>query len=305
MRLLVHGQQAFGKAVLESLLNRGENIVAVYGPENAKSGVDPLIAEAHERNLPVYQPKSFRNNNSVAEECKKLKADLCVMAFVTKFVPSSFLNIPTHGTIQYHPSLLPLHRGPSSINWPIIKGSTETGLSIFWPDDGLDTGPILLQKKVQIEPEDTLGSIYFEKLFPMGVDAILEAVDLVRAGNAPKVQQDHSSMTYESWCRSKDSEIFWSRSIEDVHNLIRGCNPSPGAWSTINGQVIQIFDCRRDDLIKGKPGVVTAIREGCFGVACASGGIWVKRLRLQGRGKILASEFVSTQNLSVGDVLGS
>ena len=138
----------------------------------------------------------------------------------------------------------------------------------------------------------------------MGVDAICEAVDLVRAGKAPKIQQDHSLMTYESWCKSEDAKIFWSRSVEDVHNLIRGCNPSPGAWSTINDQIIQIFDCTRDDLIKGSPGTVTEIQNDCFGVACLNGGIWVKRLRLRGKEKVSASEFISSEKLSVGDVLG-
>ena len=200
MRLLVHGQQAFGKSVLEALLDRGEKVVAVYGPEDKDGRVDPLIAEARERKMPVYQPKSFRNNEEVAAECEAIKADLGVMAFVTKFVPSTFLDIPKHGTIQYHPSLLPLHRGPSSINWPIIQGRAETGLSIFWPDDGLDEGPILLQKTVQIEPEDTLGTVYFNKLFPLGIEAMLEAVDLVREGKAPKIEQDHTKKTPRILC---------------------------------------------------------------------------------------------------------
>ena len=114
------------------------------------------------------------------------------MAFVTLFVPEEFLNIPTHGSIQYHPSLLPAYRGASAINWPIIKGETETGLSIFWPDNGLDTGDVLLQKKTPIGPNDTLGTVYFDRLFPMGVEAMLESVDLVKAGKAPRIKQDEA-----------------------------------------------------------------------------------------------------------------
>ena len=107
MRLLVHGQQAFGKSVLEALLDRGENVVAVYGTEDKDGRVDPLIAEARERNLLVYQPKSFRNNEEVAAECNAIKADLGVMAFVTKFVPSTFLDIPKHGTCLLYTSPSP------------------------------------------------------------------------------------------------------------------------------------------------------------------------------------------------------
>src|SRR3989440_10779966 len=190
MRIVIHGQQAFGKAVLEALLKRGENVVAVYvAPEKEGAKADPLKEAAVAAKLPVYQPASYRKSE-VWQEFKALKPDLQVMAFVTLFVPEEFLNIPTKGSIQYHPSLLPKYRGPSAINWPIIQGATETGLSIFWPDNGLDTGDVLLQKKTPISAEDSLGSVYFDRLFPMGVDAMLESVDLVKAGQAPRLNQD-------------------------------------------------------------------------------------------------------------------
>ena len=190
MRIVVHGQQAFGKAVLEALLKRGEDVVAVYvAPEKPGAKADPLKEAALAAKLQVYQPDSYKKPE-VWEEFRALKPDLQVMAFVTLFVPEEFLNIPTHGSIQYHPSLLPAYRGASAINWPIIKGEIETGLSIFWPDNGLDTGDVLLQKKTPIGPNDTLGTVYFDRLFPMGVDAMLEAVDLVKAGKAPRIKQD-------------------------------------------------------------------------------------------------------------------
>src|ERR1039457_5935436 len=155
MRIVVHGQQAFGKAVLEALIRGGENVVAVYvAPEKEGAKADPLKEAALASKLPVYQPASYRKPE-VWEEFKALKPDLQVMAFVTLFVPEAFLKIPTKGSIQYHPSLLPLYRGPSAINWPIIKGASETGLSIFWPDNGLDTGDILIQKKTPISATDT------------------------------------------------------------------------------------------------------------------------------------------------------
>ena len=178
MRIVVDGQQAFGKAVLEALIKRGEDVVAVYAaPEKPGAKADPLKEAAVAAKLPVYQP-DFYKKSEVWEEFKALKPDLQVMAFVTLFVPEEFLNVPTHGSIQYHPSLLPAYRGASAINWPIIKGETETGLSIFWPDNGLDTGDVLLQKKTPIGPNDTLGTVYFDRLFPMGVDAMLTPVEL-------------------------------------------------------------------------------------------------------------------------------
>src|SRR5437764_6155527 len=200
MRIVVHGQQAFGKAVLEALRKRGEDVVAVYAaPEKQGAKADPLKESAQAAKLPVYQPPSYRKPE-VWEEFKALKPDLQVMAFVTLFVPEEFLNIPAKGSIQYHPSLLPKYRGPSAINWPIIQGETETGLSIFWPDNGLDTGDVLLQKRTPIGPDDSLGTVYFDRLFPMGVEARLEAVDLVRSGNAPRIKQHASQATYDHRC---------------------------------------------------------------------------------------------------------
>src|SRR3989442_3054655 len=199
MRIVVHGQQAFGKCVLDALLERGENVVGVYcAPDPAQGGgrVDPLKEAALARTLAVFQPRSFRNKPEVWEEFARLKADLCVMAYVTLIVPEEVLNQPTRGTIQYHPSLLPRHRGPSSINWPIIMGETRTGLSIFWPDRGLDTGPILLQKEVEIRDSDTLGSLYFDRLYPMGVAALAHARHLGRDRQAPSSVHDQCQATY-------------------------------------------------------------------------------------------------------------
>src|SRR5258707_5136978 len=244
MRIVVHGQQAFGKAVLEAVSKRGENVVAVYGaPEKEGAKADPLKEAAIAAKLPVYQPSSYKDSK-VWNEFKTLKPDLQVMAFVTLFVPEEFLNIPTHGSIQYHPSLLPAYRGASAINWPIIKGETETGLSIFWPDNGLDTGAVLLQKKPPIGPNDTLGTVYFDRLFPMGVDAMMESVDLVKAGKAPRLKPDESKATYEGRCGADNAKIDWGKSWRQIDPLIRGCNPAPGAWTTLDGKTLKIFDAK-------------------------------------------------------------
>lgn len=306
MRIVVHGQQAFGKSVLEALLDRGETIVAVYcAPEKEGQRPDPLKEAALTHHLPVYQPKSFRKQE-VWDEFATLKADLCVMAYVTLFVPEEMLNLPTHGTIQYHPSLLPQHRGPSSINWPIIWGKTKTGLTIFWPDNGLDTGPILLQKEVEIRDTDTLGSLYFDRLYPMGVEALIEAVDLVRNGTAPKIPQDESQATYESWCKQEDVEIDWNKPIAEVWNLIRGADPQPGAWSTYKGQVVQLYDASKHvGEAGGTPGEVTAVNADSFTVAAQGGRIEVRRVRPAGGKKAGSTEFIRRVELQQGVKFGS
>jgi methionyl-tRNA formyltransferase len=304
MRIIVHGQQAFGEAVLKALVDRSEDIIAVYcAPDRDGRPDDPIKTLALEHDLPVYQPKSFKDPE-VWEECRALKPDLGVMAYVTKFVPEEFLYIPNKGTIQYHPSLLPLHRGPSSINWPIIMGSKKTGLSIFWPDNGLDTGPILMQKETEISDTDTLGSVYFDRLFPMGVEAMIESVDLVRDGKAPKIKQDETKATYESWCRADDVEIDWSKPVDEVYALIRGANPQPGAWTKHNGKTLQIFDCRKVTSGDGAPGEVIAISDEGITVAAGGGGLNLQRVRPEGDKKLKTADFVSGSGIAVGAKLG-
>jgi methionyl-tRNA formyltransferase len=199
---------------------------------------------------------------------------------------------------------LPLHRGPSSINWPIIGGATKTGLTLFYPDDGLDEGDILLRKEVEIGPDDTLGTVYFNKIFQLGVDAMLEAVELFKAGNPPRIKQDHSQATYESWCKKSDAQIDWSRPVGEVYNLIRGTNPQPGAWTTRDGAKLDIFDSARIDEAAGSPGEVTEVGAEDFKVAAQGGQILVKRVRPSGQGKIAAGEYAAASGLAAGTKLG-
>ena len=307
MRIVVHGQQAFGKAVLEALIKRGEDVIAVYAaPEKPGAKPDPLKEAAVAANLPVYQPASYRKPE-VWEEFKALKPDLQVMAFVTLFVPEEFLNTPTHGSIQYHPSLLPAYRGPSAINWPIIKGEKETGLSIFWPDNGLDTVAVLLQKKPPIGDTDTLGSVYFDRLFPMGVDAVLEAVDLVKAGKAPRIKQDESKASYEGRCGPDNAHIDWGKPWEQIDRLIRGCNPAPGAWCMLDGVTLKIFDAKplpaKDPKgIAGKLGEIVAVEPDGFTVVCADGRFKITRVQPAEAKKIEAGEWIKTAAIAAGAI---
>ena len=181
------------------------------------------------------------------------------MAFVTDIIPLAFIEAPVLGSICYHPSILPRHRGGSAINWAVIMGDQETGLSIFWADAGIDTGPVLLQKRVAIGPEDTTGSLYFNRLFPLGVEAIAESVDLIKAGRAPRLVQDESLATYEPLCNDRVALIDWSKPAAEVHNLIRGCDPQPGAYSFWRGRKVRLFDARIADARSGaRPGEVVA-----------------------------------------------
>ena len=305
MKLIVHGQQAFGKSVLEALLARGEMISAVYCAPDIDGGrPDALKVFAQDQGLPVYPPKSYKDP-TVWDQIRSLEADLCVMAYVTLMVPEEALNAPRLGSIQYHPSLLPMHKGPSSINWPIINGENKTGLSIFWPDNGLDTGPILLQKDVVIDPDDTLGSLYFNHLFPMGVDAILEAVDLVRDGTALRLNQDPAKGSYEGWCQRADVEIDWAQSMDVVYNLIRGANPQPGAWTTLNGHTVTILDSKKAiGFANSEPGSVVEVDADGISIGCVEGAVRVEKFKPEGAGKMSAKEFLEHYRIEPGARFG-
>jgi methionyl-tRNA formyltransferase len=230
------------------------------------------------------------------------------MAFVLQFAPQDFVNIPKNGTIQYHPSLLPRYRGPSSINWPIIRGDTKTGLTIFRPTDGLDEGPVILQKETPIGPDDTLGTVYFDRLFPMGVKALLEAADLVVAGKHRETVQNENEATYEGWCRKQEARINWANHLDFVYNLIRGCNPAPGAWCTLEGKELQVFDARKLPVrtfgaVKGRIGEIVEVSAKSFQVSAQGGRVEVLRAKLGDGKKVASAELLASGVIKAGQIL--
>jgi methionyl-tRNA formyltransferase len=310
MRIAIVGQRDFGKAVLEAFVQRGDTVAGVFcAPEKPGEAPDPLRLTAEALGIAVYALPSLRVAEA-REALRSLEVDLAVLAYVLQFVPQDFATIPKHGTIQFHPSLLPRYRGPSSINWPIILGDQRTGLSIFRPVDGLDEGPIILQKETPIGPEDTVGKVYFGRLFPMGVAALMEAADLVVNGRAPLTVQDESQASYEGWCREAEAKINWHTHVDQTYNLIRGCDPAPGAWTHFGSKKLQLFDVRKHaartfSQVKGRIGAVTAINGESFTIAAQGGQIEVFKVRYDGAKKLPAAQFCADAGLGVGTILGS
>jgi methionyl-tRNA formyltransferase len=311
MRLAIIGQQAFGKSVLEAFRARGATVAGVFcAPEQPGSRPDPLREATEQLGLPLFQLRSLRDEQAAAA-LRALNVDLGVMAYVLQFAPQSFVTIPRLGTIQYHPSLLPRYRGPSSVNWPIIKGDTQSGLTIFRPSDGLDEGPIILQKTVPIGPDDTLGSVYFERLFPLGVEALLEAAELVIAGRHQETAQREELATYEGWCRDPESRINWQAHVDQIYDLIRGCNPSPGAWTMVRGQKVRIYDTVRHrtrtfGAVAGKPGEVCAIRGSAIEIAAQGGRLELRMVRAGTGAKVAAgAALAASLGIAVGAPLES
>jgi methionyl-tRNA formyltransferase len=162
---------------------------------------------------------------------------------------------------------------------------------------------VIFQKEVTIGPDDSLGTVYFEKIFPLGVEAVLEAIDLVKAGTPPRLKQDESQATYESWCKKEDVKIDWSKSLDEVYNLIRGANPQPGAWTIFEGNELKIFDCAKVNL-SGAPGKVLELTDESFTIGAKVGGIQIKRVRPHNDKKISAADFIVKSGLMKGIQLG-
>ena len=309
MKVVIIGQQDFGKGVLDAFLARGDEVVGVFcAPEKEGARPDPLRVAAEEKGLPVFQLPSLKDARAI-EIMKGINPDIGIMAYVLQFAPQEFVTIPKQGTIQYHPSLLPKYRGPSSINWPIICGENKTGLTIFRPNDGLDEGLVVLQKETPISADDTLGSVYFDRLYPMGIAAMLEAADLVMAGRHQEVVQDEGQASYQGWCRAAESKINWHNPVGFTYNLIRGCNPAPGAWTTLAGKKVQIFDARKHEVrtfgaVKGKVGEIATIGAESLFITAQGGQIEVFKLKHEDGKKISAIDFVREHSLVVGSAFG-
>jgi methionyl-tRNA formyltransferase len=279
MRIFLNGIGAFGLDTFNKLREAGEEVVAVAAPAQSLSGrPDRLYAAAQAAGIPAFETSSLRQPD-VEAALRATHPELGVMAFVQEFMSQAVLDLPSQGTIQYHPSLLPKHRGRSSISWAIIQGEPVTGISIFWPDEGMDTGPILLQREVAIGPDDTAGSLYYEKLYQPGIEMLVESVRLVAEGKAPRLAQDEAAATYERPAEGRLARIDWRLPLADVYNLIRGCDPSPGAWTRLGEQQLRLLDARPLPEVTGSPGVVSAVDESGMVVGARNGSVVVRKLQ--------------------------
>ena len=289
--------------MLEALAKKEEEIVGVFSPPDKRGESIRRLAE--KSRIETFQPNLMKDPQ-VYQNYAKLRPDLAVLAFVTDIVPETLLKVPPLGTICYHPSLLPRHRGASAINWAIIQGDTRTGLTIFWADKGIDTGPILLQKEVAIGADDTTGSLYFKTLFPLGVEAIVEAVDLIKSGKAPRILQDESKATYEPPCDDRVASIDFEKPVHTIYNLIKGCDPQPGAYTTFKGQRVRFYDSKMSSMAIGKqPGEIVSVEGGVLQIAMKGGILHISKCRVDKGEKIGPMEFARSVGLKVGDRLGN
>ncbi len=305
MRIALIGQATFGADVLKGLLKNGQEVAGVFCPPDRGAKPDPLKEAALAAGLPLFQPGHMRDQEAY-EAMASLSPDLGVLAFVTDIVPPRVFKVPRQGSICYHPSILPRYRGSSAINWAVINGEAQTGLTIFWVDEGIDTGDILLQQTVEVGPAETTGEVYFNKLYPLGVAAVLEAVHLVAEGIAPRIPQDHSKATYDRPLNEKLAKLDWSKAGHQVFNFIRGCDPQPGATATLRGEKVNFYNAAfLAEAHQAAAGEILAVTDKGLKVAVNGGALLLGRFRTKELGKVKAPEFIAARKPQVGEKFGA
>lgn len=305
LRIALFGQAPFGRDVLTGLADAGHDLVGVYAPP-AKGRPDPMAAEAEARGLSLFRHARFRRKGEAIPELvaehRALGADLNVLAYVTVILPVEIVDAPRHRSLCFHPSLLPKYRGGSAIPWQIILGEKESGVTVFQPDAGVDTGPIVVQKGgVPIPPDATAASLYYDHLYALGVKAILEAVAAVAAGTARYEPQDEARASHQGLVDDAVARIDWDLPAERLDRLLRGCDPSPGAHARLGERVVRFFDVTLlPEPAGAEPGRVLRADEGALVVAARGGALRVGRMRVNGGAKAPAAE----SGVAPGDRLG-
>jgi methionyl-tRNA formyltransferase len=291
LRVAIFGQAAFGRDVLARLVDAGHEIVGVHVPPD-RGRPDPLAEEAQRRGLHLVRHARYRRRGEAIPELvtehRALGAELNVLPYTTVILPVEIVEAPRLGSLCFHPSLLPRYRGGSAIPWQIILGEDETGVTVFRPDAGVDTGPIVVQRGgVRIADSDSAATLYFEKLYPLGIEAIVEAVARVAAGTVQATPQDESRASFQGLVDDAVARIDWARPAREIDRLIRGCDPQPGAHARLGGEVVRLFESRLlPGPAPGPPGSVLGLEQGRLLLAAVGGRLAVARVR-RGEGKKL------------------
>ena len=306
LRIVFMGTPEFACPTLQMLLDRGEQVVGVVTqPDRPKGRGQQLqappvkeLAQAH--GIPVLQPVKVRVPEALAE-IEALKPDLIVVVAFGQILPKALLEMPRHGCINIHASLLPAYRGAAPINWCIINGETETGITTMQMDVGLDTGDMLVKRAIPIGSEETASELH-DRLAPLGAATMAETLDLLYAGRLQPEKQDDSQTCYAAMLKKEMGAIDWSATAETIHRLIRGVTPWPGAYSNLDGKLLKVLRARVGNG-SGVPGaVLSAGREG-LEVACGAGSLIITELQLEGKKRMSAADFLAGYKIAAGTSL--
>jgi methionyl-tRNA formyltransferase len=306
-RIIFMGTPDFACPTLQKLVERREDVIAVVTQPDRPKGrghklmPPPVKVLAEKHGIPVYQPLKVRNPEFV-EVIRNLQPDIIVVVAFGQILPKTLLDIPAHSCINVHASLLPRYRGAAPLNWCIINGETETGVTTMLMDAGLDTGNMLLVEKTSLDENEEITSLH-DRMATMGADLLAETLNrLTQGGIIPQAQNDDDSC-YAKMLKKEDGIINWNSDARSIHNQVRGLAVWPVACTTIDGQVMKIFRTRVGDG-SGEPGVVLQAAKGTFEVACRGGSIILLELQLAGKKRLDCSSFLAGYPVPVGSTLG-
>lgn len=305
MKVVYMGTPDFAVLPLESILAAGHEFLGVFTQPDKPKGrgyeltPPPVKVCALAHNLTVYQPKTLKDGEAL-KILQGLNPDVIVVAAYGKILPKEIINLPQYGCINIHASLLPKYRGAAPIQRCILNGETETGVTVMYMDEGLDTGDMLIKEATPIGPEETAGSLH-DRLAQMGARLIVKALPLLENGTAPREKQNDSLSCYASMLDKSISKIDWNKTNRKVHNQVRGLNPWPVASTCLNGKTVKIFATKCND-IQGQPGTVLGTDP--LTVACSKGSVEILELQLEGKKRMNAADFLRGHKITPGDRLG-
>ncbi len=306
LRIVFMGTPQFACPTLQMLIDRGERVVAVVTQPDRPKGrgqqtqAPPVKELAVQHGIQVLQPLKVRAPEAI-EEIRALAPDLIVVVAFGQILPKALLEIPRFGCINVHASLLPRYRGAAPINWAIINGESEAGVTTMQMDVGLDTGDMLLKRSTPIAPDDDAQSLH-DRLSLIGAEAMNETLDLLREGKLVPEKQDDSVSNYAPMLKKEDGRIDWRRSPREIACRISGVTPWPGAYTTLEGKLLKLFRVRTGTG-SGIPGTILAADRNGLEVACAGGSVIIGELQLEGKRRLSVGDFLAGCRLLPGTVL--
>lgn len=310
MRIIFMGTPDFAVATLDRIVKDGHEVAAVFTQPDRPKGrgyhltPPPVKVMAQNYGIPVYQPDNFKDEATV-QIIRDINPDCIVVVAYGRILPESVLNIPRLGCVNVHASLLPKLRGAAPIQWSIINGETETGITTMFMAKGLDTGDMILKAKCEIGPDETFGELH-DKLMEIGAETLSKTLTLLEQGKAPREKQDDSLASYAPMIDKNSTLIDWNKSAQEIHNLVRGLNPSPSAHTLFNGAKFKIISSKLHNTTSNKtPGSVVSVSEEGFVIACGDGKtLLVKEVQAQGGKKMTAAAYANGHGVNETTIFG-
>jgi methionyl-tRNA formyltransferase len=306
-RIVFFGTPDFSIPVLKNLFQGPDEVVAVVTQPDREKGrgrkvVPPPVKElALQQGQTLFQPEKVREE-TFQEKIKGLQPDLFVLVAYGQILPKSLLEIPKHGAVNVHASLLPKYRGAAPIPWAILKGERVTGVTTMMMDEGMDTGDILLQTEISMSDEETSETLH-DQLALLGAQLLSETVKEMKAGSVRPIPQDHSKATYAPPLKKEDGQIDWSKDSKEIDRQVRALNPWPGAFTMWNGQLLKIYKGEvREEITKRETGIVSWVGSDFIEVETGKASFIIKEVQLEGKRRMSVREFLSGHPILVGTV---